>query len=218
MDLEEAAANFARSTLHCVNLIEVHHTHGANKRGFRSKEPSLNRAVIVLAVASWQAVVQDLSRACIDMSTPPASSLLSPGAYGLLTGRLRDEIDKFNTPNAENTRKLLNAAGYDPFPHWSWTQADGRAGRRTIKPSVASTRLNEWLSIRHAIAHGDGALPQKKVLDAVRYATPPPESPGLHLKDAERCLGLIRRLAHATGRGLALHLAVPAPPAWRNPP
>lgn len=51
MDLEESAANFARFTAHCDNLIQVHHAHGKNKRGFRTKEPSLNRAVVVMAVA-----------------------------------------------------------------------------------------------------------------------------------------------------------------------
>ncbi|MDJ1134668.1 hypothetical protein [Streptomyces iconiensis] len=145
----------------------MHHAHGKNKRGFRTKEPSLNRAVVVLAVASWQAVMQDLVRACIDLSKPSDDGPLPPGAYGLLRGRLLDEVNNFGTPNAENTRKLLVAVGHDSWPYWTWRQAWGKAGPRTVTPAQARAQISEWLAIRHAIAHGDQSLAAKSVLEAV---------------------------------------------------
>jgi hypothetical protein len=58
MDLVEDAADFTRATRHCDNLVELHRKHGRPGKGKRDKETTLNRAVVVLTVAAWQAVVQ----------------------------------------------------------------------------------------------------------------------------------------------------------------
>src|SRR5437667_12748944 len=65
MDLLQATANFDRATRHCDNLITVHRGHGGPGVGRRAEEVSLNRAVVVLAVASWQAVIQDYALAAV---------------------------------------------------------------------------------------------------------------------------------------------------------
>jgi hypothetical protein len=73
-------------------------------------------------------------------------------------------------------------------------------------------RINDWLNVRHAIAHGHGVLPQVPVLQAVRDSpASPPGDPSLRLVDAEACLRLFRRLARLTGIGLAQHLGVSPP-------
>jgi len=128
MDLNSATANFARSTRHCDNLIVVHRGSGGSKAGRRDEEISVNRAIVVLTVAAWQAVIQDLSLACVDLSAPGPNDLISRPTYSLLAGRVKSEVGAFSTPNAQNTRKLLQAAGFDPRPHWTWTQHAGAAG------------------------------------------------------------------------------------------
>ena len=191
----------------------MHRGHGGPGRGRRDEEISINRAVVVLAIASWQAVVQDFTRACIDLSAPGPDSPISTKTYSVLAGRVLAEIAAFSTPNAENTRRLMTSAGYDPRPTWTWTQRGGRGiGMVTWKPTHADQRINEWLKVRHAIAHGHETLPQVLALQAVR-ARPknPPADPVLRLVDAEQCLAFFRRLVRLTSAGLAQHLGVPAP-------
>jgi len=49
------------ATRHCDNLIAVHRGHGGPAPSQRDEEVSINRAVVVLAVASWRAVIQDFA-------------------------------------------------------------------------------------------------------------------------------------------------------------
>jgi hypothetical protein len=213
MDLNEAAANFDRATRHCDNLIAVHRGHGGPGRGRRDEEVSINRAVVVLCVASWQAVVQDYALACVDLSAPGSGSPLSAASYAVLAGRVRKEVADFATPNAENTRRLLLGAGFDPRPHWTWTQRGGRGvGMVTWTPQDADQRINDWLRVRHAIAHGHAALPQVQALQVVRDSRlTPPHDPAIRLVDAEQCLAFFRRLGRLTAVALAGHLGVSPP-------
>lgn len=154
MDLNEAAENFRRATRHCDNLIEVHRGYGGPAPGHRDEEVSINRAVVVLAVASWQALIQDFALASVDLSAPGPGSPLSRATYAVLAGRARKEVGDFATPNAENVRRLLIGAGFDPRAHWTWSQRGGQGrGMVTWSPTDAETRINEWLRVRHAIAH-----------------------------------------------------------------
>lgn len=212
MDLADAVANFHRATRECDNLITIHRGYGGTSAGRREEETSINRAVVVLAVAGWQAIAQDLVLACIDVGRPAAGSPLSHSSYNLLSGRLKKEVGDFSTPNAENTRKLLTATGFDPYPCWTWQQHAGKGkGLVTWTPSRASDRLNEWLKVRHAIAHGHASLPIVDALQAVRDVSNPPVSPRLRLVDAEQCLKFLRRLSKLTTDGLADYFRVPQP-------
>jgi len=212
VDLIEAAENFRRATRHCDNLITIHRGHGGPAQGRRDEEVSVNRAVVVLAVASWQAVLQDYALAAVDLSAPGPGSPLSPATYAVLAGRVRKEVGDFATPSAENARRLLIGTGFDPRPHWTWTQPGGQGqGMVTWSPADADTRINEWLRVRHAIAHGHAELPQVQALQAVRLRRNPPADPTLRLADAEQCLAFFRRLARLTGAGLAAHLGVASP-------
>jgi hypothetical protein len=214
MKLTEAVANFARATRHCDNLIAVHRGHGGGAQGRRDKETSINRAVVVLTVASWQAIVQDLAKVCIALGQPAAASPLSPGSYALLCGRLNKEIGDFSTPNAENTRRLLLAAGVDPRADWRWTQHGGRgAGMISFAPHNVENRMNDWLKVRHAIAHGHAALPAVAALQSVRQAQaqgkPTPADPSLRLVDAEACLNFFRQVAGLTTTSIASFHGLP---------
>ncbi len=159
MNLTDAADNFRRATRPCDNLIHVHRAQNP-RPGRRDEETSINRAIAVLTIASWQSVIQDLTIACVDLSQPGPGDPMSPLTYSLLAGRIRSEVGAFNTPNAQNVRKLLQAAGFDPRPCWTWRQHAGQGqGMKTWTPADADARIDEWLKVRHAIAHGDPMLP-----------------------------------------------------------
>jgi hypothetical protein len=213
VDLKEAANNFKRAMEHCDNLVAVHRGYGGPSAGRRRKEVSVNRAVVVLAIANWQAVIQDFALACVDVSIPPPGGPLSPATYKVLTGRVRKEVGDFSTPSAQNARDLLIASGYDPRSYWTWTTHSGRGGATvTLKPSDVEDRINQWVKVRHAIAHGHAALPQVEVLQAVRLdAGTPPVDPPLRLVDADQCISFFRRVAQVTGSGLAAQLGVSVP-------
>jgi hypothetical protein len=213
MDLVQATTAFRGATRHCDNLIAIHRAHGGPQQGRRDREVSINRAVIVLTVAGWQAVVQDYALTCADLSAPAPGSPLSAASYALLAGRVRKEVADFATPNAQNVRRLLLGAGFDPRPFWVWTQHGGQGqGMQAWHPQDADIRIDEWLRLRHAIAHGHSSLPQVRALQVVRLSpNNPPADPQLRLVDAEQCLAFFRRLTRLTGVALAAHLGVQSP-------
>jgi len=144
MDLATAAENFKRSIVHCDNLVTVHRRAGTGDRGRRTEEVSINRAVVVIAVATWQAAIQDMTLACLDMSSPKASTESYP-AYRVIGGRVRKEVGDFATPNAENARRLFQGVGFDPRGSWTWKTYGGRGvGPVTVRPDEVETKLNEW--------------------------------------------------------------------------
>ncbi len=205
MDLKEAAARFHRAVEHCDNLVEVHKRAGTGGQGRRYREVSVNRAVVVLAIATWQAVVQDLATVLLDASMPPRSDP-SYGVASLLAGRVKTEIGAFATPNPENVRKLLQAAGHDPRTSWTWKT--GKFGHTLLRPDDVESRLQGWLKVRHAIAHGHERMPSVDVLQAVAPTSPYRDDPPVRLVDAKNCLYFVRRITQATADGAAAHLGV----------
>lgn len=221
MDLETAKVQFDRAMRHCDNVMTVHTDHGGGGRGFRTLEPSLNRAVVVMAVAAWQSVVQDFTEAALDFAQPPGGT----GVGLLLRGRVLQEIGGFSTPDATKSRDLMKLVDFDPYPTWTWRQSGGQGvGSVTITPAQAAGQINAWLRLRHDIAHGHPRLSVVEVLENVRVelktwkAAHPAAThkdaldhlrhdagfiPALRLTDARRCVALFRRLASLTGKGLA---------------
>lgn len=208
MDLDQAAANFRRAIAHANNLIEVHRRAGTGGRGRRTEEVSINRAVVVITVATWQAAVQDMTLAVLDTSAPAPGDPFLP-AYRVIAGRVNAEVGSFSTPNAQNSRKLLQGVGFDPRTHWTWSQPGGRGvGRITMRTGDVDSRIDQWLRLRHAIAHGHEHLPSVDVLQAVRTSGTPLVDPPLRLVDAAQCLTFFKRVVHLSGDALAAHLGV----------
>lgn len=197
---------------HCDNLVSVHRGHGGAARGRRDLEISLNRAIIVITVAAWQAAIQDMVETTVIASQPPAGSNLA-NYYNLLAGQVRSAVGRFNTPNADNTRRLMRATGFDPRPHWTWTQGGGQGvGSIKISPNTASISIGEWLKVRHEIAHGAPQISAVSVLQAVRQNPNPPPGrhPTIRLVDAEQCMVFFRRLCRLTANALGAQLNQPA--------
>lgn len=208
MDLQTAAENFDRAMTHCDNIVAVHHSHGRGVPGRRYSETSLDRAVVVLAVAAWQAAVQDLTSGILDTAAPPKNPPLGLARYEVSVGQVRKAIRDFATPNAENTRRLMQSAGFDPWPSWFWTAAGGRGRQHvTWAPHLVGDRLNQWLKIRHAIAHGHNELPIVEALQAVRLDGVS-TNPSIRLVDAEQCIAFVSRMFRLTTSAAAAHLGV----------
>lgn len=220
MDLQEARDRFERAMGHCDSIVQVHRQHGGGGQGFRALEPSLNRAVVVLAVAAWQTAVQDLTIAALDHVQPAGGTGVGP----LLRGQVLQAVGGFSTPDAQKSRALMKLVDFDPYPLWTWSQMGGQGvGSIMITPSRAAETTDAWLRLRHDIAHGHASLSVVDVLESVRLAvkdwrgTHPAASHAdainhlkssatfestLRLVDAERCVVHFRRMARLTAVGL----------------
>lgn len=96
VDINEAASNFRRAIQHADNLVAVRRLAGTGGPGRRTEEVSINRAVVVITVATWQAAVQDMALACLAHSEPLAGDSFLP-AYRVIAGRVRTEVGGFAT-------------------------------------------------------------------------------------------------------------------------
>lgn len=206
MDLADAAVRWSTVISQCDHLIAIHGRR--ETRGRRWNEFALNRAVVVMAVAAWQAAAEDMTTAAVDAAEPDSSSPMSLASYRLLAGQARKAVGDLATPHGENVRNMMVQAGFDPWPHW--IVPSHRQGVPALRPRETEEWLRKWLRVRHAIAHGDAHLPSVDVLSSVR-ADPSDRDPSLRLDDAKRCAQFIRDLTSATGAGMATHLGQPNP-------
>lgn len=184
-----AQREFYRAMSDPLDLIEIHRDLRTGP-GRRTREVALNRAIVVLTVAAWQAYVQDAARAALNRIRPPKGT--PQGAYPVLRGQVLSSVGSFATPNAENTRVLLLHVGFDPWPSWAW-----REGSISLTDLEVRERLNHWLKVRHSIAHGDD-LPRVPVLAKTNDGTST-----LRLRNARACVRFFERLTEATTSGLS---------------
>jgi hypothetical protein len=161
-----------------------------------SRDVALNRSVVVLTVAAWQAWVETyVGTALAAMTQPPANRANDTEYLRLLhaTGPLMElatrEVGRFSTPDAGEVVRLLRLLGDDPRPRWSSASATGRAS-----PDEVVGRLNGWVKVRHAIAHGHGHLPAVDVLGRTKAG-----HGSLTHRHAAQCASFFRELAVATG-------------------
>lgn len=104
-------------------------------------------SALAFLTAAWEAYVENLTRSFIGIVANP----LDPKyliIHGILLDRLEEFLKKFNTPSADNCRRLLvNYTGYDPIGDWVWTA-------RRMGAVATRGRLDEILKVRHSFAHG----------------------------------------------------------------
>ncbi len=138
---------------------------------------ALSRAAVVLAVSSWEAYLEEVVRECLEAIRPGVPPL---GIWPALNASIRGDLGRFNTPNAENTRKLfLDSFGIPNITgEWHW---------RNCTQEQACIALNDALTKRHHIAHGVNPRPT------------------IHNAYAKWLPGFIGRLAQHTDAGLQQH-------------
>lgn len=210
----EAAHNYRVGIAHAHNLVIVHRQSGGDGRGKRFREVSLNRAIVLMAMASWQSVIQDLVYATF-AHLPAAQDQKR-------INKVVTEVTKFSTPDQAKTRRLLTEnLGFDPMPSWTWSSHGGQGrGLVVVTPEDASTKLNAWLRIRHAVAHGGSDLfasftqpieieqldkstesvlgSEKLISRSARFGG----SATLTLTDARQCLTFVNNMTEHTGKAL----------------
>lgn len=193
-----AMLHFDQAIKEAENLLSIYEAVRGG-RGRRYQEVSLNRAAVVFAIAAWQTFIEEDVKSRLRRMEPDASRYGSPtdikylsarAEWRVVNARVLDVVQRFSSPTAENSRQVYLSVGHDPFQSWSWT-----VGQHSTTPAEASTRLNEWVTVRHAIAHGSNTLPEVGVL--ARTAS---GRPTLRKKNAEGCVSFVRRLAETTSK------------------
>jgi hypothetical protein len=169
------------------NLIRTHQGQNPN-RGRRWHEAALNRAVVVLTVAAWQAYVQDTTRGILT-TIEPATGTAGVPLYRVVRAATKNLVRRFNTPDSRNTLDLFHSVGFDPEPQWSF---DVGRPPETLNPQRVRERLEQWLDVRHTIAHA-APLPALAIVSGRTQ-----RGPTLHRKDAEACIEFFECLVKAT--------------------
>jgi capsule polysaccharide modification protein KpsS len=102
-------------------------------------------ASLASKVAAWDAYINNLVRTFFVVTTDPLT-IKFHALHQVARNIAEQALEKFNTPNWENTRNLLaRHTGYDPYNDWNW------AGYNSTQ---VKERLNEILKVRHSFAHG----------------------------------------------------------------
>jgi hypothetical protein len=166
-------------------------------RGRRHQQESLHRAGVVMTVAAWESYVESVLREGMAALQPAAGA---PNwamiVQQLAMVRANAEAAQLHTPNAENVRRLFETTiVYNPHADWHWT-----ATRRNWTGPQVSARLNEWLRIRHSVAHG-GDLPSN-----LAWIQSSAGDPRLTLPLLRECARFFGRLVAATDAGLSSFL------------
>ncbi len=113
----------------------------------RQEVQALYGASFVAQVAAWNSYVVGLVRCFFNEVANPAIPNFH-AMHTLANTAATSQLDRFNTPNAENTRNLIIACtGYDVWPDWQWPA-------RHMNAMAVRLRLNEILKVRHSLAHG----------------------------------------------------------------
>ena len=225
---QDAADRYRVGIAHAHNVVQAHRASGGPGRGRRTAEVSLNRAIVLMAVASWQALIEDLVLAAFQHTT----GVTNQGRIN----KVRDEVKKFATPDAAKSRRLIkdNIDGLDILPAWQWSKHGGQGlGLLVTGPHEAAAQLEAWLRIRHAVAHGARNLFEGFVepftsppiagasttaTDLRPYVSKNYRQGGtatLGLTDARQCLTFFNNLSDATGNTLTAQLKQPKL-VWRQ--
>ncbi|MER5952398.1 hypothetical protein [Streptomyces sp. NPDC001893] len=225
MDIQDTVDNYASAMEHCDNLIAVHRAAGDGSRGRRTTETSVNRGTIVLAVAAWQAFIQDVAKAMRDEAMRECRAVtgtrLLTSAMDHWERDFNSSLEKFSTPSAENSRALLKRIGFDPRADWTWTQRGGQGNASVVvQPKHVDEVVKQWLRVRHDVAHGHSTIHSLPILGAVRdpkSSAKAKKSPTLRLTDAIDCVGFFRSIVRLTADSAAQHLGATAP-TWQSLP
>lgn len=177
--------DFAEAMKDSDHLMALHTRTGP---GRRHHEPSLNRAVAVMATAAWQSYVQDTTRAILDHLTVPSSHAGRP-QFDLIKASTMTALGRFNTPNTRNTLTLFQHVGFDSRGGWSFSVP---SRPHPYSAENVEDEIDEWLKVRHTIAHGS-------LLPAIAIVSGRTQSGAkLWKADAQHCINFFGGVVAAT--------------------
>ncbi|MFE6305609.1 HEPN domain-containing protein [Nocardiopsis sp. NPDC057823] len=206
MIVNSAYEEFKRAIVHCDNMMEIHDALGKG-RGRRHREAALTRGSVVLAVAAWQAFVEDLARALWNHQVEQLKSNTG-GVYDVASSRWTSDFNKkvgdFSTPSPDNCRNLLKYANFDPWKFWTWEHRGsfGRPGV-TVKPHHVAEVMRQWLDVRHKVAHGNKEFDECVVIGSFRVEDlgKIPKNPEIRKLDARSCTSFFKSVAFVSADG-----------------
>lgn len=191
----QASQDFADLMASVEQLIAIH-ARIQSGRGRRHRQEAIHRAGVVLTVAAWQAYIEKVAiealqkierRITLDEDGEPTPAW-ARASFKFRKPAITKTVGDLNTPNSQNIWRLFDSSfGFDPRPHWIWNSP-----RRTWTSGYFQTRTDEWLRIRHSIAHGN-ELPSN--LTWIHNAA---GTPRLTLKLLKECQRHFRELVRRT--------------------
>ena len=142
-------------------------------------------------VAAWDAYINNLVRAFYHTITDVNPRFHA--VYTIARQAAERALERFNTPNWENTRTLLERyTGYDPINDWIWT-------RRGMSVQQVHDRLNEILRVRHSFAHGFD-------MPSYNWTESPSGRSRLTSKAIQETEAFFKNLVKVTDRGMKVHI------------
>lgn len=138
--------NFRISKRRALRLLDISTDRRLRPLTYSDMEPGLH-AALASFVSAWEAYVESICAEILDeistIANPQTLAVLS-----ILRLEANNNINKFNTPNFENSRNLiLRFTGFDPYNYMTMSSLG-------LSAQQSQTRLNEILRLRHAFAHG----------------------------------------------------------------
>lgn len=107
-------------------------------------------ASLAACTSAWNAYIIEIVHNFFDAIANPLDPKFS-SLYDLAKEASEGLLNRFNTPNWENSRNILiQCTGYDPMNDWKWY----RGTRLYLNAHQTRERLNEILKVRHSFAHG----------------------------------------------------------------
>jgi hypothetical protein len=205
-----ASRDFAELMSSVDQLIAIH-ARIQSGRGRRHRQEAIHRAGVVLTVAAWQTYVEKVAMealASIERKIQVDDAGQPTPAWARASFKFRKpavakHVGDLNTPNSQNVLRVFDwSFGFDARPHWIWDSP-----RRRWGPTEFCSRTDEWLRIRHSIAHGNN-LPTN--LPWIKNAGGTPRLTLSLLQECERHFReLVRRTDTAFSKFLRREYKVP---------
>lgn len=158
----------------------------------RSQTQVYYHSALAAFVAAWDAYINELVRNFFTVTANPLDPKFH-AVHSIARDTAERALEKFNTPNSENTRNLLiQNTGYDPIGDWVWSA-------RSMSGLAVRQRLNEILRVRHSFAHGF-AIP------AYSWTQTPTGKVRLTAKVIDDVDAFFRHLVAVTDLGMKQHI------------
>jgi len=149
-------------------------------------------AALASYVAAWDAYINELTRNFFALTANPLDPPFHR-VHSLARNAAERALQRFNTPNSENTRNLLvQCTGYDPIADWVWAA-------RSMNAVEVRERLNQILRVRHSFAHGF-SIPNYP------WTATPTGRVRLTAKSLQDVEAFFRHLVTATDTGMKQHI------------